>query len=154
MLKLKDMKKDSQTSKRKHLFTSKGKEYYLICWTNKPKFSKLVMIGGYFVSPKDDYEVKPDECRYLMLKIIEQAVRDFIVLEHSTAPIDQYFYETAVDFLFDDEYLIQWGDTEIGLEHMLEFLGLEVDWAREKALLAKEKKLESFAIKEALKGKQ
>ena len=47
-----------------------------------------------------------DECRYLILKIIEQAVRDYISLEDSSAPIDQYFYNTAYRFLFDDRYKI------------------------------------------------
>lgn len=101
---------------------------------------------------RDDYSVNEDECRYLLLKIVEQAVRDFINLEHSTAPIDQYFYETAVDFLFNDEYRIQWGELTIGLEHIMEYMGLELEWAREKALLAKERKLASFEMKQALRG--
>jgi hypothetical protein len=98
----------------------------------------------------EDWQTLPnlDECRFLILKIIEQAVRDFISLEGSTAPIEQFGYETAVDFLFKDDYEINWGDTTITFCDLLDFLDVDIEWFREKVLQAKERKNQRFTLTE------
>ena len=40
-----------------------------------------------------------DESRYLILKLIEQAIRDFYNLERSQTPIEQYHHETVDELL-------------------------------------------------------
>lgn len=79
--------------------------------------------------PRDpDFE----ETQYLFLKIIEQAVRDFINLAGTTRPADSFNYQTAIGFLFDDDYLINFGGKDLSLEQILAILELDTDWFRRK----------------------
>jgi len=88
-----------------------------------------------------------DECRYLILKIIEQAVRDYISLDGSDVLAEQALFATAEGFLFDDDYQIHWGDEEKTLCDLLDFLDIDIDWFRERVEIAKERKLKGFKIK-------
>lgn len=81
-----------------------------------------------------------EESRYLLLKIVEQAVRDYLSLRTSNTPIDREFYETACEFLFDDDYQIEYGDLNLSLKDILEGTDVEIIWFREKVLKLKEKK--------------
>lgn len=78
-----------------------------------------------------DYMPTPERCRFLILKILEQAVREYCALINSTVPSEQASWELARDFLFDDDYRFIWGDHEISLEVFLGYADLEVDWVRE-----------------------
>lgn len=91
-----------------------------------------------------------DECRYLILKIIEQAVRDYLSLQYSNAPIEQSYYDTACQFLFDDGYTIDYGETEKTLNDLLDVLGLELDWFRERVVKLKDRKIRSFQFRRLL----
>jgi hypothetical protein len=79
-------------------------------------------------------EIRPqeDECRYLLLKMIEQAIRDYVNLGHSLIPVEKQHHETAKGFLFDDSYLIEYGEFEVGLSDILDVLGIEIEWFRER----------------------
>lgn len=80
------------------------------------------------------------ECKILLLKIVEQAVRDYINIDLSTAtPKFIEIQEEAKDFLFDDTYAIQWGDIELTLEKITAILDIDVLWFRKK-ILTKTKK--------------
>jgi len=81
-----------------------------------------------------------DECRRIILKIIEQAIRDYISLENATAPIEKYYYQTARDFLFDDEYAIDYGGEDKTIHDLLDIVGLDIDWIRYRANRAKKKR--------------
>lgn len=79
-----------------------------------------------------EFYPQEDECKFLLMKMIEQSIRDYINLEKCIAPIEIQHFESARDFLFDDEYTIQYGEREIGLVDVLHILSLEIDWFREK----------------------
>lgn len=83
--------------------------------------------------------VENDEARYLILKIVEQAIRDFISLSKSSIPIERGYYETACGFLFDDEYRIDYGDEEKSLKELLEIIDIQLDWFREHVVKLKNK---------------
>lgn len=86
------------------------------------------------------FEPHDDECRYLLIKMVEQAVRDFINLEFSKVPIEKTYYETAVGFLFDDNYRIDYGGQELSFSDVLDCLDMEVIWFRERVVKLKERK--------------
>ena len=73
-----------------------------------------------------------EESRLLLLKVIEQAIRDFVNLSNSSSPMDQISFQTAEGLLFDDEYRVNYGGGEMSLEDMLDILGLDIDWLRRK----------------------
>lgn len=81
-----------------------------------------------------------DESKYIILKVFEQAIRDFFSLENALTPIEQRYYETAVDFLFDDSYKVWWGDFERTPQDLLDVFDLDIQWVRDKALKTKELK--------------
>lgn len=83
-----------------------------------------------------------DECRHLILKIIEQAVRDFLSLGQSNAPIEQQYYETACQMIFDDDYMVDYGGEEKSLQDLLDIVDLEVDWLREQVVRQKDKRIQ------------
>lgn len=71
--------------------------------------------------------------------MIEQAIRDYFNLSRSIVPIEVQFFESASGFLFDDDYLIQWGDYQISLENILNYLQIDIDWFRSKLLVILER---------------
>lgn len=92
-----------------------------------------------------------DECRYIILKIIEQSVRDFLMLETSAAPIEQHHYSTARDFLFDDNYAIDYGGSTKTLSDLLDILDIDINWFRLRIMRLKNKRIKEFKIKRMLK---
>jgi hypothetical protein len=82
-----------------------------------------------------------DECRHLILKIIEQAIRDYLALENSSIPTDQYYYEIACQFIFDDEYLIDYGGTDKSFRELLDILKIDIDWLRERIIRLKNSRI-------------
>ena len=85
-----------------------------------------------------------DDCRYLLIKIIDQAIRDYINLEKSTVPIDQQYYDTAINFLFDNKYRIDYGGKEMSFEDMLSAIDIESEVAfyRKRVEIMKKLKIE------------
>jgi hypothetical protein len=95
-----------------------------------------------------------DECRFLIKKVIEQAVRDFAALENATSSSEQSDYQTACGFLFDDEYQIDWGGLEMSLQDLLDWVDLEAEWVRKKAILAKERRKQKVFLKQEAKRRE
>jgi hypothetical protein len=87
----------------------------------------------------DPYTPSLDECRFLILKIIEQSVRDFISLEHASSSSEKEYYQTACQFLFNNRYRIDYGGEEKSLRDMLDLLDIEVEWFREQVVKIKDK---------------
>jgi hypothetical protein len=87
----------------------------------------------------DNYELNYEEACYLLVKVIEQAVRDYCQLEWSNIPYKKFYWETARDFIFEDDYFIQWGDSELNLGQICEILcyakksHIDIDWIRRKS---------------------
>lgn len=81
-----------------------------------------------------DYDIDSEQARYLLFKVIEQSIRDYISLVDSSIPSEQQFWETARGFLFDDEYRIEWGNININAEEALDILDLNLDWVRGEVL--------------------
>ena len=78
-----------------------------------------------------DFKPEPEQCRFLMLKVLEQAVRDYCALVDSVVPNERVLWETARDFIFDDEYKIAWGDWNLNIVEFLEILDIDASWFRE-----------------------
>lgn len=72
-----------------------------------------------------------EEARYLLLKVIEQAVRDYTTMYNPKTPSERVLWESAQDFIYDDEYRVMWGDLELNLEEMLDILDIDIHWFRE-----------------------
>lgn len=83
---------------------------------------------------EDKYIVHEDETKIIFLKIIEQSIRDYFNLSRSCVPIEVFYYESASGFLFDEDYMIPWGDYSISLENILEYLCVDPDWFRTKLI--------------------
>lgn len=77
-----------------------------------------------------DFLPDEEQCRILMLKVLEQAVRDYCSLSDSHSSLDKETFEQARAFLFDDDYHFMWGDWELTLESFLDILNLDVEWIR------------------------
>lgn len=75
-----------------------------------------------------------EETRLLLLKIVEQAVRDYETYKNKKTSEDQAIFNNAKQFLFNPDYLIQWGDFEIGFSDICEYLELDFNWAKVKLL--------------------
>lgn len=78
-----------------------------------------------------DYEIDHEQSRYLLLKVIEQAIRDYVALSGSEVSSEQQAWETAKSFLFDDTHRIEWGNINLNLEEILDILNLDLNWVRE-----------------------
>ena len=61
------------------------------------------------------------------MKIIEQAIRDYLTLDQSNP-----LWPTAYSFLFSNSHYIQWGDMELNLSDIGDFIDIEVEWLRRK----------------------
>ena len=81
------------------------------------------------------------------MKVIEQAVRDYCSLEWTNIPYKLFHWQTAHDFLFDDNYFIPWGDTELNLEIISSPVGVDVGWVRLRAKRRYQKEKENRAAK-------
>ena len=81
-----------------------------------------------------DFRPEPEQCRFLMLKVLEQAVRDYCSFADSIVPSEQTAWGLARDFLFDDAYRFMWGDLEVSTEEFLDLIDLDIHWVREQTL--------------------
>lgn len=84
---------------------------------------------GYYLST---YTPDIEECKFLLLKVIEQSVRDYLALEGVDIPHARTYWESARDFIFDDHTYIVWGQEEWSLEDILDILDLDIKWFRER----------------------
>lgn len=75
-----------------------------------------------------------EEVRLLMMKVLEQAVREYCSLQQPTNIHEQQTYDLAKDFLFDDNYYFMWGDIEMSLSDMLDILDIDTQWFREQTI--------------------
>lgn len=87
--------------------------------------------------------------RALILALLHSAIRDYFYPEkiptphfntpaHRKAARERY-QELARRFLFEDSYLIDWGDTPLSTSSLLELVDLDLKEIRTMVLLKKEK---------------
>jgi len=87
----------------------------------------------------DSYTLNYEEACFVLMKVVEQAIRDYCFLEWANIPYKKWHWETAKDFIFEDDYFIAWGDLELTLGNICEILAytekscIDVDWIRRKA---------------------
>ena len=78
----------------------------------------------------EDFIPDIEECRILILKLIEQVVRDYLLLKDSEFLNDKYTWETAASFIYDDDYRFIWGSMEMSPEDFLGIVDINIDWFR------------------------
>ena len=80
---------------------------------------------------EEEYTIHLDECRALISKMIEYAVRDYMSFGKSQIPKEKELHMFAEAFLFDDSYRVDWGGNEKSLQDLLEIIDVEVEWFRD-----------------------
>jgi len=79
-----------------------------------------------------DYTPNIEECRFLILKVLEQSIRDYISLFGSNISSEQALWETAFGFIFDDDYRVLWGDKEMSPEDLIGIVDVDISYLRER----------------------
>ena len=83
-----------------------------------------------------------DECQYVILKIINQAVHDYLTLYNSANIVDKNYYDIACKFLFDDNYKINYGGKYKSLHDLLLLVSINIDWLRKAVIKRMQVKIE------------
>ena len=89
-----------------------------------------------------EYLPNQEECRIIILKIAEQASRDYISLYHAESATLRSTWETARDFIFKETHLISWGNRKISPTYLLDLIDIDIRWLRRK-MIEKLQKIES-----------
>jgi len=93
-------------------------------------------------------EIPEDEVRYLLLRLLEQSMKDYMSLGDNLTKNNQEYFDTAESFLFDKEHYVQWGEYEINCDFVLEYLDIDEEWFYKKLEVIKiEKQKERLAKK-------
>ena len=79
-----------------------------------------------------NYTPDDEECKIIILKIIEQASRDYLSLYKGKTAALQHSWETARDFIFKDNYLINWGMNILTPAQLMELVDIDIEWLRRK----------------------
>lgn len=78
----------------------------------------------------DDFIADNEESKILIMKCCEQAIRDYQLLGDSELASEREAWETAKDFLYDDDYLMFWGTWEISPRELLDIVAIDIDYLR------------------------
>lgn len=78
--------------------------------------------------------------------MIEQAVRDYLSLDKTNTPIEKLYYETACEFLFDNDYVVEFGGANKTLRDLLDLLDIDMQWLRERVMRLKAAKHRNISI--------
>tara|TARA_Y100000310_G_C20637076_1_gene791759 strand:+ start:541 stop:900 length:360 start_codon:yes stop_codon:yes gene_type:complete len=79
-----------------------------------------------------NYLPNQEECKIIILKIVEQASRDYLALHNAGSPALKYAWETAKDFIFTENYLIDWGGQDVTPRYLLDLVDINIEWLRRK----------------------
>lgn len=82
----------------------------------------------------DQIQPEIDESRIILLKIIEQAIRDFLSLEYASAPIEKLYFRTAYGFIFEDKYEINYGGNVYTSLELIHAVNIDHHWLRRKVI--------------------
>ena len=108
----------------------------------KDRYNKTYKVGNteFYL---EDYLPNIEECRFILIKIIEQAVRDLVAFKDAEELDLIEIHKEAEDFIFKNDYFILWGNEELNLQMILDILDIDIDWFRDrtrKKLLEKDSK--------------
>ncbi len=95
------------------------------------RYERSYKLGSSIEFYLSSYTPNDQEARFLLLKVVEQAMNDYVNLEGSEIPYADLLWESARDFIYDDSYWIYWGDMELSLEDILDILEIDIQWVRE-----------------------
>jgi len=76
-------------------------------------------------------ELSLEQCRAIFLKVIEQAIKDCYVLYGTKRFDGNNTWLTAFDFIFDDEFLVDWGTILISPAEIMSMVGLDIHYMRQ-----------------------
>ena len=79
-------------------------------------------------------ELDLEESKFLLYKVVEQTIQDYVLLPWSNISYKDLLWESARDFIFSEDYYIDWGDFVLNFEIVCQILDLEIDWVRRKTL--------------------
>ena len=83
--------------------------------------------------------VNVDEAHELIARVFYQAIADYLMTNHTklTTLTTIYDVRQATDFLFDDNYVVDWGGRNCSPEELLQVIGLDLKYLREKLKIEK-----------------
>lgn len=81
---------------------------------------------------ESEESIAPDEqeCRIIILQVILQAVKDYEYFRNKTDPEDLEIFYTAEGFIFDDNYVVDWGGIDMNLAKFCDYIDVDIDWVR------------------------
>jgi len=90
----------------------------------------------------EEVSLAPEEARLIVFKILEQAVKDYVDYYDTTDEQLKEDWLTAQGFIFNPDYVMQWGDIEVSPEQLLDMVDVDIQWVREQTRkkLKREKK--------------
>jgi hypothetical protein len=95
-------------------------------------FLKTRLPDGTIPVELEVYTPDIEECRFLFFKLIEQAVKDYSTIKWTDTSYRDFHWQTAYAFIFDDTYFISWGDLELNLSTICDYLDIDIEWLRMK----------------------
>jgi len=98
---------------------------------DEPEYGRCFKVGNQKFT-LEEYLPDIQECRFILFKVLEQAVRDYIKFKDTDNEDLFELWCTAKGFLFDNTYRIDWGGQDISLSEILDELDLDIDWVRSK----------------------
>ena len=75
-----------------------------------------------------------DDCRRLLMKVLTQAVGDYLHYVNRSATIHTEDFLTASGIIFDPDHRIQWGDSALSLSDICEIVSVEPDWFQQRVI--------------------
>lgn len=111
------------------------------------RYERWYKLGSSIEFYLSSYTPNDQESRFLLLKVVEQAMNDYANLEGSEIPYADLLWQSARDFIFDDKYWIYWGDMEFSLEDILDILEINLNWVRRTAEKKYQKRKNDKAIR-------
>lgn len=88
-----------------------------------------------------DYVLEEDDARFIILKVLDQSIRDYITLYNAVSQKEKEDWETANLFLFENDYTIDWGEWEITPTELLDLVDVNIEWVRDQTKKKLEDKL-------------
>lgn len=66
----------------------------------------------------------------IILHVINQAIKDYENFRGKLGEEEVELFESAEGFLFQEDYLVDWGDEPITVRKLCDHIGIDIDWLR------------------------
>jgi hypothetical protein len=100
---------------------------------NGGRYNKYYLINNHIKYYLEEIELNIQESKFLLYKVLEQAVRDYTSINIRDYNNGQLIWDDARAFIFDEDYTIDWGDLVLSLDDICSLLEVDIDWFRDKA---------------------